>query len=483
VSTTLKIENLLHLWPGKDRRTIIENRTYDEITVGDSATVERTLEHRDIQLFAIASGDVNPTHLDDQFARDCGLTAVTGHGMWSAALLSAVLGVKFPGPGTIYCGQNLRFHAPARLGDTLTAMITATAKDDASKRVKFDCIVTNQAGTLLVSGEAEVIAPTQKISRETTKLPELMFEDKAARYQRLIGISNGLDPIPMAVVHPCDVQALLGALEARAAGLIVPILIGPGEKIRAVAAAEGASLDGVTIVDVAHSHAAAETAVKMARDGEVLALMKGSLHTDELMSEVVKRDGGLRTSRRISHVFLMELPTYSTRLLITDAAINIEPTLEEKADIVQNAIDMAVMLGIEKPKVAILAAVETVHPRMRSTTDAAALCKMADRGQIKGGLLDGPLAFDNAVSLAAARTKGIRSDVAGRAEILLVPDLESGNMIAKQLEYLANAVAAGIVLGARVPIVLTSRADSASTRAASCAIAQVLARARHRHNG
>jgi phosphate acetyltransferase len=211
--------------------------------------------------------------------------------------------------------------------------------------------------------------------------------------------------------------------------------------------------------------------------------MKGSLHTDELMSEVVKRDGGLRTSRRISHVFLMDLPTYSTRLLITDAAINIEPTLEEKADIVQNAIDMAIMLGVDKPKVAILAAVETVHPKMRSTTDAAALCKMADRGQIKGGLLDGPLAFDNAVSLAAARTKGIRSDVAGRAEILLVPDLESGNMIAKQLEYLANAVGAGIVLGARVPIVLTSRADNAKTRAASCAIAQVLAHAKHRHNG
>jgi phosphate acetyltransferase len=221
----------------------------------------------------------------------------------------------------------------------------------------------------------------------------------------------------------------------------------------------------------------------MARDGEVLALMKGSLHTDELMSEVVKRDGGLRTSRRISHVFLMDLPTYSSRLLITDAAINIEPTLEEKADIVQNAIEMAIMLGTEKPKVAILAAVETVHPKMRSTTDAAALCKMADRGQIKGGLLDGPLAFDNAVSLAAARTKGIRSDVAGRAEILLVPDLESGNMIAKQLEYLANAVAAGIVLGARVPIVLTSRADNAKTRAASCAIAQVLAHAKNRHNG
>jgi phosphate acetyltransferase len=201
------------------------------------------------------------------------------------------------------------------------------------------------------------------------------------------------------------------------------------------------------------------------------------------MGEVVKREGGLRTSRRVSHVFLMDLPTYSSRLLITDAAINIEPTLEEKADIVQNAIDMAIMLGIETPRVAILAAVETVHPKMRSTLDAAALCKMADRGQIKGGLLDGPLAFDNAVSLAAARTKGIRSEVAGRAEILLVPDLESGNMIAKQLEYLAHAVAAGIVLGARVPIVLTSRADNARTRAASCALAQVLAHAKIRPEG
>jgi len=479
----VKIENLLHLWPGKDRHAIIENRTYDEIVVGDSAAIERTLKHQDIQLFAIASGDVNPTHLDDDFARDCGLNAATGHGMWSAALISAVLGVKFPGPGTVYTGQNLRFHAPARVGDTLTAMITATAKDDATKRVKLDCVVTNQSGALLVSGEAEVIAPTQKISREITRLPDLMFEDKAARYERLIGISKGLEPVPMAVVHPCDGQALRGALDARDAGLIVPILIGPEEKIRAVAAAEGMALDGVSIIDVAHSHAAAETAVRMAHEGEVRALMKGSLHTDELMSEVVKRDGGLRTSRRISHVFLMDLPTYSTRLLITDAAINIEPTLEEKADIVRNAIDMAITLGIERPKVAILAAVETVHPKMRSTTDAAALCKMADRGQIRGGLLDGPLAFDNAVSLAAARTKGICSEVAGRAEILLVPDLESGNMIAKQLEYLANAVAAGIVLGARVPIVLTSRADNAKTRAASCAIAQVLAHAKNRHNG
>ncbi len=474
----MKLENIAHLSRANEGRGMIENRIYDEISVGDAASIQRTISQQDIQLFAIASGDMNPTHLEDDVARDCGLSAATAHGMWSAGLISAVLGVKFPGPGTVYASQNLRFHAPARVGDTLTATVTATAKDDATRGVTFACSVMTASGTLLVSGEAQVIAPARKISRQLTSLPELLFEDKAARYQRLIGLAKGLEPIPMAVVHPCDAESLGGALQARDAGLIVPVLVGPQEKIRSVAAAEGFTLDGATIVDAAHSHEAAALAVRMAREGQVLALMKGSLHTDELMSEVVKRDGGLRTNRRISHVFLMDLPTYSSRLLITDAAINIEPTLEEKADIVQNAIDMAIMLGTEKPKVAILAAVETVHPKMRSTTDAAALCKMADRGQIRGGLLDGPLAFDNAVSLAAARTKGIRSEVAGRAEILLVPDLESGNMIAKQLEYLAHAVAAGIVLGARVPIVLTSRADNAKTRAASCAIAQVLARAK-----
>jgi phosphate acetyltransferase len=474
----VKLENIAHLSRANEARGMIENRIYDEISIGDAASIQRTISQQDIQLFAIASGDMNPTHLEDDVARDCGLSAATAHGMWSAGLISAVLGVKFPGPGTVYASQNLRFHAPARVGDTLTATVTTTAKDDATRGVTFACSVMNASGMLLVSGEAQVIAPARKISRQMTSLPELLFEDKAARYQRLIGLSKGLEPIPMAVVHPCDAESLGGALQARDAGLIVPVLVGPQEKIRSVAAAEGFTLDGATIVDAAHSHDAAALAVRMAREGQVLALMKGSLHTDELMSEVVKRDGGLRTNRRISHVFLMDLPTYSSRLLITDAAINIEPTLEEKADIVQNAIDMAIMLGTEKPKVAILAAVETVHPKMRSTTDAAALCKMADRGQIRGGLLDGPLAFDNAVSLAAARTKGIRSEVAGRAEILLVPDLESGNMIAKQLEYLAHAVAAGIVLGARVPIVLTSRADNAKTRAASCAIAQVLARAK-----
>jgi phosphate acetyltransferase len=320
-----------------------------------------------------------------------------------------------------------------------------------------------------------VQAPTEKIKRPKISLPEVLISDRELRYQHLLSMTDGLAPIPIAVAHPCDVESLRGPLQAAEEGLVIPVLIGPEFKIRSVAEQEGFDLTGIRIIDVPHSHASAETAVAMASRGEVEALMKGSLHTDELMAAVVSRQGGLRTSRRISHVFLVDVPTYPHPLLITDAAINIEPTLEDKVDIIQNAIDLAHMLSIPEPKVAILSAVETVTPKIRSTIDAAALCKMADRGQIRGGLLDGPLAFDNAVSLVAAKTKGIKSAVAGNADILVVPDLESGNMLAKQLEYLADAVLAGVVLGARVPIVLTSRADTAQTRAASCAVAQLMA--------
>jgi phosphate acetyltransferase len=280
----------------------------------------------------------------------------------------------------------------------------------------------------------------------------------------------------MAVVHPCDRESLRGALMAADANLIDPILIGPEQKIRAVATENGLDLKRHRIVNVKHSHEAAAMAVTLIRNNDAEALMKGSLHTDELMTEVVSHRG-LRTARRISHAFLMDVPTYPRPIMITDAAINIQPTLQEKADIIQNAIDLAHVIGNPEPKVAILSAVETVNPKIQSTLDAAALCKMADRRQIKGGLLDGPLAFDNAVSIVAANTKGIDSAVAGRADILVVPDLESGNMIAKQLEYLANALSAGIVLGASVPIVLTSRADTAETRIASCVIAALIAHA------
>jgi len=284
--------------------------------------------------------------------------------------------------------------------------------------------------------------------------------------------------VPTAVAHPCEEMALAGAVEAGEKGLIVPILVGPEAKIREIAEAHRIPLGHLRIVEAPHSHAAAAKAVELVRHGEAELLMKGSLHSDELLGAVVAKETGLRTGRRISHVFIMDVPTYHKVLVVTDAAINIAPSLEDKVDICQNAIDLAVSLGVKKPKVAILAAVETVNSKMQSTLDAAALCKMADRGQIKGGLLDGPLAFDNAISVEAARIKGIESAVAGDPDILLVPDLESGNMLAKQLTFLANADSAGLVLGARVPIILTSRADSVRSRIASCAVALLAAHAR-----
>lgn len=458
----------------------IENRTFDEIQVGDSATLVRTLRPQDIQLFAIMSGDVNPAHVDPEYAKSGMFREVIAHGMWGGALISTVLGTQFPGPGTIYIDQTLHFSRPVGLGDTITVTLTATRKFDHNHHILFDCVCTNQDGQKVIRGTAEVLAPTEKVKRPRVELPEVTLLDREARYQHLLERTRGLAAIPMAVVHPCDKESLLGVVEATQAGLIVPTLVGPEAKIRAVAEQQGVDLAGVAILDVEHSHAAADRAVALVREGRAEALMKGSLHTDELMGAVVDAATGLRTARRISHVFLADVPTYPKPLLITDAAINIEPDLECKADIVRNAIDLAIVLGIVEPKVAILAAVETVTPKMRSTLDAAALCKMADRGQIAGGVLDGPLAFDNAISIVAAKTKGILSAVAGRADILVVPDLESGNMLAKQLEYLAEALMTGVVVGARVPIVLTSRADTAETRAASCAIALLMAHAKRK---
>lgn len=294
---------------------------------------------------------------------------------------------------------------------------------------------------------------------------------KHEKYERLISIAKTLPAVSAAVAHPCDESSLTGAVEAAQAGLIKPIFVGPQEKIRALAAKTGLSIDGIEIVDVPHSHAAAAKAVELVRAGRAEVLMKGSLHSDELLAEVTKRDTGLRTERRISHVFIMDVPDHPQTLFITDAAVNIFPNLMAKRDIVQNAIDLFVGLGLGTPRVAILSAVETVSVDIPSTIEAAALCKMADRGQITGGLLDGPLAFDNAISVEAAQIKGIKSEVAGRADILVVPNLEAGNMLAKNLSFLAKADAAGIVLGARVPIILTSRADNVLARMASCAIA------------
>jgi phosphate acetyltransferase len=296
-----------------------------------------------------------------------------------------------------------------------------------------------------------------------------------AKYEKLISAARGIPPIVTAVAHPCDQTSLEGAAEAGAAGMIEPILVGPEQRIRSTAATLGIDIEAFDIVDVPHSHAAAARAVEIVREGKAELLMKGSLHTDELLAAVTRRETGLRSERRISHVFVMDVPTYPKPLFITDAAVNIFPDLEAKRDIVQNAIDLHLGLGLGPPKVAILSAVETVNPKIPSTIDAAALCKMADRGQISGGILDGPLAFDNAISMEAARVKGIRSDVAGHAQVLLVPDLDAGNMLAKNLTFLSEADAAGIVLGARVPIILTSRADNVRTRMASCAVAVLYA--------
>ena len=298
------------------------------------------------------------------------------------------------------------------------------------------------------------------------------------KYERLLARCENLAPVPTAVAHPCEATALAGAVEAAKQNLIVPLLVGPAARISETAAEAGIDLGDLTIIDVPHSAAAAAKAVELIREGKAEILMKGSLHTDELMAAVVSREKGLRTGRRISHVFVMDVPTYHKVLIVTDAAINIAPTLEDKVDICQNAIDLAISLGLEKPKVAILAAVETVNSKMPATLDAAALCKMAERGQIQGGILDGPLAFDNAISKQAAETKGIKSAVAGDPDILLAPDLEAGNILAKQLTFLANADSAGMVLGARVPVVLTSRADSVRSKIASCAVAKLVAHAR-----
>jgi phosphotransacetylase/acyl dehydratase len=459
---------------------MIENRTFDEIQLGETASLVRTLSKEDIDLFAVMSGDVNPAHVDEEYARSDLFHKIIAHGMWGASLISTLLGTKLPGPGSIYLDQTLSFRQPVSIGDTVTVTVMVTAKEAEQHRVIFDCVCTNQRGEVVMSGSAKVIAPTEKVKRPRAILPDVFVHEHGIWYRHLLDLTRGLAPIRMAVVHPVDSNALLGAIEAAQAHLIIPILVGPQDKIQAVALAHEIDLSPYTLVPTEHSHAAAERAVAMARAGEVDAVMKGSLHTDELMHAVLAPGIGLATARRMSHVFVLDVPAYPRPLFITDAALNIYPDLEVKQDIVQNAIDLAHVLGIEAPRVAILSAVETVNPKIHSTLEAAALCKMADRGQITGGVVDGPLAFDNAVSPEAARTKGIVSPVAGRADILVVPDLEAGNMLAKQLEYLADAETAGIVLGARVPIVLTSRSDSPLAHRASCALALLLAHSKRK---
>jgi len=455
----------------------LTNVTFDEIEPGASASLTRTLSQTDIELVALVSGDVDPFHIEGNGNTAIRADTTTTDAAGAEALIAAVLGTRLPGPGMKILRENLQFRGRIAVGDKLTATVTAKEKRAQGAEVVFACRCVNQAGEELVTGSMTVSAPTQRVTYAEVVPPELSLR-RGDAFAGLFKACEGLPPVSCAIVHPCDRDSLLGPIEAARRGLIAPVLVGPEDKIRDVAQSEGIDLGSYRLVPVPHSQAAAETAVKLARVGEVEALMKGSLHTDELMGAVVSSTSGLRTARRISHVFVMDVPSYPRMLLITDAAVNIYPGLKEKVDIVQNAIDLAHVLGIEQPKVAILSAVETVTPEIESTLEAAALCKMAERGQITGAVLDGPLAFDNAISEQAARTKKISSSVAGHADILLVPDLEAGNMLAKQLTYLAGAEGAGIVLGARVPIVLTSRADSVRTRLASTVVMALVANAR-----
>jgi phosphotransacetylase/acyl dehydratase len=453
------------------------NRTFDEIAVGERVEVTRTLEVNDVKTFALLSGDLNPTHVDEAYARQHADGRLVAHSLWSGALISSLLGNELPGPGTRYVSQSLRFLKPIFAGESLTVSVTVSDKNAAAKTIQFACHCTNGAGDVVATGIAEVEAPASKMAVPRPDVGKLTVQTYD-KFEALVERARLLPRVTAAVAHPCGDAALTAAVDAATAGLIEPILVGPVARIRAVADKTGVDISAFRLEDAPHSEAAAERAVALVRSGEAQILIKGSLHTDELLGAVVRRDTGLRTGRRLSHVFLMDVPTYHKPIFVTDAAINIFPTLEEKADILQNAIDLAHDLGIARPKVAILSAVETINTKIVSTTDAASLCKMAERGQITGALLDGPLAMDNAISREAAEVKGIESQVAGDADILLVPDLEAGNILAKQLTFMANADGAGIVLGARVPIILTSRADSVRARMTSCAIAVMLVAAR-----
>ncbi len=462
--------------------SFLENVTYDELTIGRKASMTRTLTKEDISLFATVSGDLNPSHLDEAYAKSDMFQGIVGHGMWSGSLISAVLGNTLPGPGTVYLEQDIKFRKQVRVDDSITITVTVREKPYGRKpAVVFDCLGTNQNGETVIEGTATVLASVEKIRQLRPELPDVDIR-RHDRYDAIIQSCKNLAPVRTAFVHPVSADGIKACSDAVNNDLISPILIGPRARIEAAAKEAGVDISTWEMMDVEHSHAAAVRAVELAASEKVQAIMKGSLHTDELLSPIVAATSGLRTEMRLSHVFVMDVPTYHKLLFVTDAGVNIAPDLAGKADICRNAINFwrAVSPEDREPKVAILAAVETINAKMPSTLDAAALCKMADRGQITGGIIDGPLAFDNAISKKAAAEKGIVSKVAGDPDILVVPGIESGNILVKQLSFLSHADGAGIVLGARVPIILNSRADSVRAKLLSCAMATLLVDARRK---
>ncbi|WP_321335058.1 bifunctional enoyl-CoA hydratase/phosphate acetyltransferase [Breoghania sp.] len=453
---------------------MVANKTYDEINVGDSASITRVCTANDLYIFANASGNLNPLNLPDfDHNGDGRKNKALAPAMWVGALVSAVLGNVLPGPGTIYRSQSFRFLERVHVGETLTVTVTILAKEP-DNLLRVGARVEDAGGRLVADGEGMVEAPARKIILDDHEVPQILVE-RHHHFNRLIARAQTLEPLATAVVWPDEASSLNGAILAAQAGLMQPILIGLRGAMEAVAEKIGQSLDGCQIVEADSDVEAAKTAVSLVHAGRAAAIMKGHLHTDTLLKPIIARDHGLRDTRRITHAFIMDVPGRPAPLIISDAAINIAPNLSTKVDITQNAIDMARSMGVETPKVGVLSAVETVNPSIPSTLDAAILSKMAERGQIRGGIVDGPLAMDNAVDVNAARTKGITSLVAGHADVLIMPNMEAGNMLAKELTFIAHAQAAGVVLGARVPVILTSRADDDRSRLASCALALLFA--------
>ncbi|MFD1882053.1 MULTISPECIES: bifunctional enoyl-CoA hydratase/phosphate acetyltransferase [Paracoccaceae] len=445
------------------------NRIYAELEPGQTAELRRLITPDDLYVFAAASGNYNPMHLPSGDMDGDGEPENVAPGMFVASLISAVLGNLLPGPGTLYQRQTLNFHARAHAGDELLCRVTVADKSE-SGVVTLETEVTRPAdGARIIHGQAEVIAPSQKFNRGDIEVPGLIVQ-RHRHFEVLIERARTLAPLPVAVVCPDDANSLGGALLAARENIILPILIGDAARIAAVACEGGLDLTGAEVIDIAGDQAAAATACRLVHEGRAGAVMKGHLHTDDLLKPMLDKVDGLRVGRRFTHVFVMDVPGRPEPVMVTDAAINIAPDLATKVDITQNAIDLALSLGME-PRAGILSAVETVTPAIQSSIDAALLSKMAERGQIHGGLVDGPLAMDNAVDLGAARTKGLKGGVAGHANILVVPGIDAGNMLAKQLSFISHAEGAGLVLGARVPVILNSRSDSPMSRLASCAVA------------
>lgn len=448
----------------------LENRTFDEIQVGDTASLVRTLTEKDIQVFAIMSGDINPAHVDIEYAQSEMFHKIIGHGMWGGALISTVLGTQLPGPGTIYIGQTLKFKKPVAIGDTLTVTVSANEKKPEKNRVVFSCECRNQKDEVVMEGQAEVIAPSKKIRRPKAVLPEITLRRPYSLFDKYLTTAKTLGSLRAGVIYPVHEKILRAVYDAHQAGFIEPVLIGPKDRILQVAAQAEINIMGYEIIHVENSYAAINKAVSMAREDAIEMLIRGAATREDLLKAMQKPEKGLLTDRCLSYASLLDVPTYPKPLVITDTLINIEPTLEVKRVITQNAIDFALALDINNPKVALLAGSDIVSTHMRSTVDAAAICKMAERGQISGGIIDGPLTFDNVISADVAKSKGINSPVIGQADILVMPNVETGAIMTKQLEYLAESRNAGVVLGGRVPV-LMSHINDIHLSTVSCALA------------